>query len=579
MTNSNREQQHREWLLFQYSDALDDENWEQVLHILSLAERDPELDRMIAELDDALLRDNQSMMMFSNTYSNNNNHQHIKNEEHIMTVFPVTSGTAIPNTYPKQQAQPRRFTLPISLTTMAAVMALILFGVLAVTLFNQPDSPNLSATTIPEITVAQTQENADLFSRYIEEIWQNGNVAILPELVSVDHVLRGADSDETVGVDDLREVVNAFHDLFSDVSIEIIDTSAEGNSLSATLSIVLSLSGGVIPQDMDVFGFTGTITVTIVDNRISETVFDIDADEIMITALDIGLPMIGDLIQESFEGLDLSGLDTIILDPSLMDITINCDELITPRFNDVESPYSEALNDSEAGYFSFTNISGAMELDSLDDDSLNLIEATTDHPDGLLVNVDGMSVIANQHCNNPLPSNTNVLLSPSIPLDLELFNTSGSFIADLTALQVENLTINTISGFTSVTLPANTEASIHVENVSGELELTIPESALIDELYMGLTAGSITLDVAENVGFEAHTSIISGEYSLSIPEATGIQINLSGLPSVAVNDFVELPEDFSMVEDGIWQSDNFETADAQVILNVDLISGQVIITH
>lgn len=108
--------------------AMDVLNEMVVMDILALAERDPELDRMIAEFDDALLKEAREQPS-PRVYANNNHR--INHQEQTMTTFPVTTKHM---TRPVQQIRTtgraiRRFPAPRPVT-LTAILVTALFGVL-----------------------------------------------------------------------------------------------------------------------------------------------------------------------------------------------------------------------------------------------------------------------------------------------------------------------------------------------------------------------------------------------------------------------------------------------------------------
>lgn len=125
-----------------------------------------------------------------------------------------------------------------------------------------------------------------------------------------------------------------------------------------------------------------------------------------------------------------------------------------------------------------------------------------------------------------------VQLSPSVPIDLALDAGSGPCNFDLTGLQISDLFLNAGSGPIDLTLPSGSTFEARVDSGSGPLTITLPES----------------------VGAQVELDSGSGPFR---PDER-FQI-VEGKPS----------------DDGVWETDNFRTAEHSVVFKVNQGSGPI----
>jgi steroid delta-isomerase-like uncharacterized protein len=81
-----------------------------------------------------------------------------------------------------------------------------------------------------------SEENKTLVRRLIEEAWNEGNLAVVDELLSPDYILHVA----APGVPDregYKQVVSMYHTAFPDLRFTIEDTVAEGDKVVIRLTI------------------------------------------------------------------------------------------------------------------------------------------------------------------------------------------------------------------------------------------------------------------------------------------------------------------------------------------------------
>jgi hypothetical protein len=125
-----------------------------------------------------------------------------------------------------------------------------------------------------------------------------------------------------------------------------------------------------------------------------------------------------------------------------------------------------------------------------------------------------------------------VRLSPNVPLDLTLDAGSGRCDFDLTSLQVSDLFLDSGSGPIDLALPSGSTFEARIDGGSGSLNITLPES----------TGAQVVLD--------------SGSGSFHPDER------------------------FRLVEgernrDGVWETDNYRTAEHAISIEIDQGSGSI----
>lgn len=125
-----------------------------------------------------------------------------------------------------------------------------------------------------------------------------------------------------------------------------------------------------------------------------------------------------------------------------------------------------------------------------------------------------------------------VMLSPDVPLDLTLDPGSGSCDFDLSDLQISVLFLDVGSGSVDLSLPSDSTFNGHIDGGSGSLDIVLPESvgARVD-----LDSGSGSFHPDERF------QLVSGERD----------------------------------DDGVWETDNFDTADHVIELSIDQGSGSI----
>jgi hypothetical protein len=126
----------------------------------------------------------------------------------------------------------------------------------------------------------------------------------------------------------------------------------------------------------------------------------------------------------------------------------------------------------------------------------------------------------------------NVKLSPKLPLDLNLDAGSGPCDFDLSGLQVSSLVLNAGSGPVGLTLPSGSTFEAGIDGGSGPVDILLPESV----------GARVVLDSG------------SGAFR------PGMRFQLVEGKSHG---------------DGVWETDNFRTAEHTILLKIDQGSGTV----
>ena len=121
-------------------------------------------------------------------------------------------------------------------------------------------------------------------------------------------------------------------------------------------------------------------------------------------------------------------------------------------------------------------------------------------------------------------------LSPNVLLDLTLDAGSGDYDFDLSGLQLDELTLDAGSGPIELALPSRSTFEVHVDGGSGPLAITLPESV----------GGRVVLDSGSGA-FDpgARFHLVEGERN----------------------------------DDGVWETEDFHTAEHTVVLRIDQGSG------
>lgn len=169
--------------------------------------------------------------------------------------------------------------------------------------------------------------------------------------------------------------------------------------------------------------------------------------------------------------------------------------------------------------------------------------------------------------NNP---RWDIALSPRLPIALTVDAGSSLAEIDLSDLQISSLEIDGGSGQIDLTLPEESDVFEFVLNAgSGPVRVTVPGDALFS-LDADLGSGSTRFELAEGADLQGTIESGSGSVVLSVPDDIGVRIvvNDSGSGRLTFR-----PDMYQKSSRSTWESENFESADAQVVLEIETASG------
>lgn len=167
------------------------------------------------------------------------------------------------------------------------------------------------------------------------------------------------------------------------------------------------------------------------------------------------------------------------------------------------------------------------------------------------------------------------LISPGVPLDFDLDMGSGTADLDLSAFDLTSFEADTGAGTLTVSLPSG-EYPIDISSGAGTMDLSFASEAIID-MAADIGAGRVRIDLGSYVSGFLSFDIGSGTVEIHVPEGVGVQIDSdTGVGSVRV------PSGYERISgsnnNGVWQSPNYDDSEIQLIINLDLGAGTVVIT-
>jgi len=132
---------------------------------------------------------------------------------------------------------------------------------------------------------AKSEENKALARRYLEEIWDKGNVDLINELFTTDFVRHGppAVEGEVRGPEDFKGLVSTYHAGLPDFRVTIDDMIAEGDRVVTRWTVRGTHQGelmGSAPTGNQVT-FTGYLFDRIAGSKIEEEWVDYDTLHVM----------------------------------------------------------------------------------------------------------------------------------------------------------------------------------------------------------------------------------------------------------------------------------------------------------
>ena len=130
-----------------------------------------------------------------------------------------------------------------------------------------------------------SEENKDLARRYLEEVWDKGNVDLIDELFTTDFVRHGppAVEGEVRGPEGFKGLVSTYHAGFPDFRVTIDEMIAEGDSVVSRWTVRGTHQGellGNAPTGNQVT-FSGYLFDRISGGKIEEELVDYDTLHVM----------------------------------------------------------------------------------------------------------------------------------------------------------------------------------------------------------------------------------------------------------------------------------------------------------
>ena len=117
-----------------------------------------------------------------------------------------------------------------------------------------------------------TEELKAIVRRYIEEVWNNGNLALIDELFAQDWINHNPSVGQTAGREGLKQLIAGFRDAAPDLHLTINDMIAEGDRVATRWTAQGTHQGEVMgaPPTGKLIRGTAIVIDRIVDGRIVE---------------------------------------------------------------------------------------------------------------------------------------------------------------------------------------------------------------------------------------------------------------------------------------------------------------------
>jgi steroid delta-isomerase-like uncharacterized protein len=115
--------------------------------------------------------------------------------------------------------------------------------------------------------------NKAIYRRYIQQVFNEGRVDLLNELLAPSYVFHEAPPGTLPGAGGIKQVVSMFRAAFPDLEITIDDQIAEGDQVCSRATTCGTHQGEIfgIPATGKVVTMTGMTIVRIVDGRITDS--------------------------------------------------------------------------------------------------------------------------------------------------------------------------------------------------------------------------------------------------------------------------------------------------------------------
>ena len=224
--------------------------------------------------------------------------------------------------------------------------------------------------------------------------------------------------------------------------------------------------------------------------------------------------------------------------------------------------FSEAIDDATSASvtfdLSFENLNIGALIDSND-----LIEADIEYIGEMNFDVSGDTHKQIRLTENNLGRSYhgsrnlewNVGLSSEVELELAFDVSSGEVHADLTDLQL---------------------SALDIELSSGDINIQTPNDASFDFRKVDVSSGNLTMVIGENTAFDVKVDVSSGSVTFDVADNAAVQVNATSISSGNVN----IPDSYQRIsgddgKEGIWESPSYSGSDAQIMIRIDLSSGNV----
>jgi steroid delta-isomerase-like uncharacterized protein len=89
------------------------------------------------------------------------------------------------------------------------------------------------------------EQNKATVRRVAEEVFNKGNMAVIPELIASNYLYKSPMGVEFRGPDGFAQFIGMMRGAFPDVHMTIVDTMGEGDKLSARLSLEGTFTGNL----------------------------------------------------------------------------------------------------------------------------------------------------------------------------------------------------------------------------------------------------------------------------------------------------------------------------------------------
>ncbi|MEP7291887.1 MAG: hypothetical protein ABI835_08885 [Chloroflexota bacterium] len=171
--------------------------------------------------------------------------------------------------------------------------------------------------------------------------------------------------------------------------------------------------------------------------------------------------------------------------------------------------------------------------------------------------------------NNRQPLRWDVVLTPTIPLNLEVHSGAGRSNFDLSALKLTGLHVASGAGELVAKFPAG-EYEAKISGGVGRSAIQIPADAFVN-LNLSSGAGEVNLDIAEGAALVARISGGVGACNVRVPAGAAVRLEArTGIGSINVGGLLQRVSgkggDF-WDKGGVWETANFEDAERQIVIS------------